>query len=71
MESHLEKGPTDSVGATIKNQVFQEVKSGRLSVSTPNEFSDPAQKLVPSITSVSLPLLEFLEEPNEELRYHT
>ena len=42
MEAHLEKGPTDSVGATIKNQVFQEVKSGRLSVSTPNEFSDPA-----------------------------
>lgn len=50
MEAHHGKGSMDGVGGTIKNQVFQEVKTGRLSVSTTKEFPDATQKLVPSIT---------------------
>ena len=46
MEVHYGNGPVDGVGGTIKNQVFQEVKSGRLTVSTPKEFSDAVQKLL-------------------------
>ena len=46
MEAHHGKGPMDCVGGTKKNQLSQEVKSGRLSVSTPKEFLDAAQKLV-------------------------
>ena len=65
MEAHHGKGPMDSVGGTIKNQVFQEVKSGILTVSTPKEFSDAAQQLVPCITSVYLPLSKILEEPDD------
>ena len=65
MEAHHGKGPMDDVGGTIKNQVFQEVKSGRLTVSTPKEISDAAQKLVPSITSVYLPLSKILEESDD------
>ena len=65
MKAHHGKGPMDGVCGTIKNQVFQEVKSGRLTVSTPKEFSNSAQKLVPSITSVYLPLSEILEEPDD------
>ena len=64
-EAHHGKGPMDGVGGIIKNQVFQEVKSGRLTVSTPKEFSDATQKLVPSITSVYLPLSKILEEPDD------
>ena len=46
MEVHYGNGPVDGVGGTIKKQVFQEVKSGRLTVSTPKEFSDAVQKLL-------------------------
>ena len=46
MEVHYGNGPVDGVGGTIKNQVFQEVKSSRLTVSTPKEFSDAVQKLL-------------------------
>ena len=65
MEVHHGKGSMDGVGGTIKNQVFQEVESGRLSVSTPKEFSDATQKLVPSITSVYLALSQIFEEPDD------
>ena len=65
MEVYHGKGPMNGVGGTIKNQVFQEVTSSRLTVSTPKEFSDAAQKLVPSITSVYLPLSKILEEPDD------
>ena len=65
MEAHHCKGPMDGVGGTIKNQLFQEVKSSRLTVSTPKEFSDAAQKLVPSITSVYLPLSKILKESDD------
>ena len=64
MKAHHGKGPMDCVGGTKKNQLSQEVKSGRLSVSTPKEFLDAAQKLVQSITSVYLPLSEILKEPD-------
>ena len=46
MEVHYGNEPVDGVGGTIKNQVFQEVKSGRLTVSTPKEFSNAVQKLL-------------------------
>ena len=39
----------DGFGGSIKNLVFRDVKSGRLSISTPKEFADEEQKLVPSI----------------------
>ena len=65
MKAHHDKGSMDGVDGTIKNQVFQKVKFGRLSISTSNKFSDAGQKLVPSITSVYLPLSEILEEPGD------
>lgn len=56
MVVHHGKEPIDGTGGTIENYVFQEIKSDRLSVRTPKEFSDAAQKLVPYITLVYLPL---------------
>lgn len=38
-EAHHEKGPMDGVGGTIKNCVFREVKSGRLTIESPEEFA--------------------------------
>ena len=69
MVVHHGKEPIDGTGGTIENYVFQEIKSDRLSVRTPKEFSDAAQKLVPYITMVYLPLWEILEEPDNIIKH--
>ena len=61
MEAHHGKG----VGGTVKNKVFKQVKSRRLSVNSPKEFAAAAQDLVPSITTLYLPIAEMLEEPHD------
>ena len=66
MEAHYGKGPMIGVGGTIKkNVVFREGKSGRLSISSPKEFADATQKLVPSIGSLCLRVSEMMEETTE------
>ena len=53
----------DDVGETIKNVIFQKVKSGQVVVHTPKEFSDAAMKFVSSIITVYLPKLDEKVEP--------
>ena len=65
MEAHHGKGLMDSVGGTIKNQVYKEVKSSRLVMDTPQEFKMAAQTLVLAITTIYLPESEMLQEPVE------
>ena len=55
----------DGVGRIIKNQVYKEVKSSRLVIDTPHEFSMAAQTLVPPITTIYVPKNETIQEPNE------
>ena len=64
-EAHHGKGPMDGVGGTIKNLVFRAVKSGKVSVRNPAEFVNVANQIVPSITSINMPIEEMLEEPSE------
>ena len=65
MEEHHGKRPMDGVGRIIKNQVYKEVKSSRLVIDTPQEFSMAAQTLVPPITTIYVPKNETIQEPNE------
>ena len=65
METHHGKGPMDGAGGTIKNQMYKEVKSGRLVIDTPQKFAMAAQTLVTAITILYLPESEMLQEPNE------
>ena len=62
-ERHHDKGPMDGVGGTIKNVIFQKVKSGLIVAHTPKEFSDAAMKFVPSIITVYLPRSDEIVEP--------
>ena len=62
-EGHHGKVPMDDVGETIKNVIFQKVKSGQVVVHTPKEFSDAAMKFVSSIITVYLPKLGEIVEP--------
>ena len=63
-EAHHGKAPMDSVGGTIKNKVFQEAKSGRLTIASPEEFSNAAERLVSKIVSIYLSINEMIEEPS-------
>ena len=54
----------DGVGGTVKNVVFQEVKSGRLSIGSPKEFAEAADRLV-AVDSLYLPESRMMEEPAE------
>ena len=69
----------DGVGGTIKNVIFQKVKSGQIVAHTPKEFSDAAMKFVLSIITVYLPRSDEIVEPErihpvpsipETLSYH-
>ena len=62
-ERHHGKGPMDGVGGTIKNVIFQKVKSAHVVVYTPNQFADAALKFVPSIATVYLQCTEKITEP--------
>ena len=62
-EAHHGKGPMDGIGGTIKNKVFQEVKSGRIVVTIPEDFARHARKLIESVTTLYLPTKEILPEP--------
>ena len=65
-EAHHGKGPMDGIGGTIKNKVYQNVKSGKLVIHTPKEFSEAAKSLIPSIT-IYLPEAEIpSEQPDRE-----
>ena len=54
-EGHHGKVPMHNVGGTIKNVIFQKVKSGQIVVHTPKEFPDATMKFVSSIITVYLP----------------
>ena len=54
----------DAVGGTIKNKVFREVKSGRLTVTSPEEFSNVGERLVSKIVFIYLLINEIIEEPS-------
>ena len=64
-EAHHGKGPMDGVGGTVKNVVFRNVKSGKALINSPKEFANCAAQLVPSISSLYLPLEEMIEEPDD------
>ena len=64
-ERHHGKGPMDGVGGTVKNVVFRDVKSGKCTITSPEEFADFANKRLESITTLYLPQCELFVEPSE------
>ena len=62
-ERHHGKGPMDGIGGSLKNLVFRAVKSGKVVISSPKEFSLYADSTIPGISSLYLPESEVVEEP--------
>ena len=61
-EAHHGKGSMDGIGGTIKNKVFQEVKSGRIVVDSSKDFAINASRLIQSSTTLYHPK-DIFEEP--------
>ena len=66
-KSHRGKDTMDGIGGIVKNVIFRKVKSGNVVIDSP-KFVDYASQLVPSITSLYLPVEEIIEEPKETAR---
>lgn len=60
-EAHHGKGSVEEIGVTIKNKVFQEVKSGRVVVDSPKDFVMHASRLIQSITTLFIPKKEIFK----------
>ena len=54
-EAHHGKGPICGIGGTIKNKVFEQVKSVRIIEDSPKDFAVHASRLIQSITTLYLP----------------
>ena len=62
-ERHHGKGPMDGIGGSLKNIVFRAVKSGKVVISTPEEFAHYADSAIAGIASLYLPESDVLDEP--------
>ena len=51
----------EEIGVTIKNKVFQEVKSGRVVVDSPKDFVMHTSRLIQSITTLFIPKKEIFK----------
>lgn len=55
----------DGIGGSIKNQVFREVKSGRIVVESLHDFSLLAKCIVEETVTIYLPKEEVFVEPTD------
>ena len=62
-ERHHGKGPMDGIGGSLKNIVFRAVKSGKVVISTPEEFALYPDKAIAGISSLYLPESDVIDEP--------
>ena len=62
-KDHHGKGPMSGIDRTIKNKVFQEVKSGRIVVDSPKDFAMHVSCLIQSIPTLYLPKNDIFEKP--------
>ena len=61
-QTHHGKGPVDKNSGTIKNKVFQKVKSGRIVIGSPIDFTMHTSYLIQSITMLYLPKKDLFNE---------
>ena len=58
----------DGARGTVKSVIFGKVRSGNNVIDLPKKIVDYAFQLVPSITSLYLPVEDIIEEPKEIAR---
>ena len=64
-EAHHGRGPMDVIVGTIKDLLFRQVKSGKVIKNSAKEFYDPANRLVPSISTIFQMEKDLLFDPDD------
>ena len=64
-EVHHGRSPMDGIVGTIKDLVFRQVKSGKVIKNSAKEFYDPANRLVPSISTILQMEKDLLFDPDD------
>ena len=64
-DAHHGKGLMDGVRGMIMNQVFQLVKSGKILISNPYEFSSHINKIIPNVMTIDRPVEDLPDEPEK------
>ena len=60
---HNGKGPMDGVGGTVKNTIFQPVKSNKCVINGAKDFAEYADKIINGISCLYLAENEIMAEP--------
>ena len=69
-EAHHGKAPMNGIWGTLKNVVYRQVKSDRVTINLVSDFVDAANRFVPSITTLFHKYDETIPEP-EEIKEHS
>ena len=59
------KGPMDGVGGTVKNMIFQHVKSKKCVINGAKDFAEYANKIINGISCLYLAEDEIMAEPQD------
>ena len=64
-ERHHGKGPMDRVGGTVKNMIFQQVKSKKCVINGAKDFAEYTNKIINDISCLYLAENEIMAEPQD------
>ena len=64
-ERYRRKGPMDGVGGTVKNMIFQHVKSRKCVINGATDFAEYANKIINDISCLYLAENEIMAEPQD------
>ena len=64
-ERYHRKGPMDGVGETVKNMIFQHVKSKKYVINRAKDFAEYANKIINGISCLYLAENEIMAEPQD------
>ena len=55
----------DGVGGTIKNAVYRDAKSGKVTINSAKEFAEYVNKTITGISSLYMPITQVIKEPKD------
>ena len=64
-ERHHGKGPMDGIGGTVKNMVFQHVKSKKCVIEGAKDFAQYADSIIKGINSIYMAEADVMQEPSD------
>ena len=64
-EAHHGKGPMDGIGSNVKNVIYRQVKSERVTINSAGDFFNAATRFIPSVTCLFQKEKDTFKEPDD------